>query len=194
TEGSPRDAHALPQGIPRNERRNRPKQPPITRVCRTFREEALPLWYAANRFWLIHNEFAVDDEEDENPSNQRRGFDDWLSQTPREMFDFMEHVSLCGYAAWPNRVMITLDLKNRRVVSTRHYSTYGDEIPVERENGVELTTRDALATRAGEDGFAALKAVLAVRDGMFRISKFCVSAPPGRQRGKKPMSGWEYDW
>lgn len=67
TEGSPRDIFSFHKSsrfrAKRDNRRNRPKQPPITRVCRTFRKEALPLWYSENRFWLIHNEFEPENEE-----------------------------------------------------------------------------------------------------------------------------------
>ena len=48
TNGSPRDIFTFHQNSPyevrRDDRRNRPKQPPISRVCRAFREESLPLW------------------------------------------------------------------------------------------------------------------------------------------------------
>lgn len=191
TEGSPRDIASGQAGKPkRNERRNRPKQPPITRVCRTFREEALSLWYSENRFWLIHNEY----EPDIKVPNPPRGFDAWISQTPRGMFDFMQHVSLCGYTTWPNRMMISIDLKNRRLVSARHYSTYGHELPIYQEDSIIGSTRRALASKADEDGLAALQAVLADQDGMFQISKWQVSAPPGRLKGVAPAAGWEYDW
>ncbi|KFY53309.1 hypothetical protein V496_07718 [Pseudogymnoascus sp. VKM F-4515 (FW-2607)] len=189
--GSPRDIHTFRPTkfkVRRNEKRNRPKQPPITRVCRMFREEALPLWYTQNHFWLIHNEFQPDDEV---PSPDRR-FDAWISQTPRDMFDFMEHVSLCGYSSWPNRIMITLDLKNRRFVSIRRYSTYGDELPIYQEECID-STRQALASKADEDGLAALQAVMAEWDHLFQISRQYETSPPGMM-SIEPASGWEYDW
>ncbi|KFX90598.1 hypothetical protein V495_00656 [Pseudogymnoascus sp. VKM F-4514 (FW-929)] len=191
TYGSPRDITSFrpkQYKVRRDDSRNRPKQPPITRVCRIFREEALPLWYSRNRFWLIHNEFQPDDDE---PSTYRR-FDDWISQTPRGMFDFMEHISLCGYATWPNRIMVTLDLKNRRLVSIRRYSTYGDELPIYQEERIE-STRQTLASKADEDGLAALQAVIAEWDDIFRISQEYYTSPPG-MKTIEPASGWEYDW
>ncbi|PPJ56187.1 hypothetical protein CBER1_09097 [Cercospora berteroae] len=42
----------------------RPTQPAITRVCRLLRTEALPIFYAENEFWLIHNEFSARKESD----------------------------------------------------------------------------------------------------------------------------------
>lgn len=191
TQGSPRDIISFrPKQfkVRRNDSRNRPKQPPITRVCRMFREEALPLWYSENRFWLIHNEF---EPENEVPSPHRR-FDAWISQTPRNMFDFMEHVSLCGYASWPNRMMVSIDLKNRRILSMRRYSTYGDELPIYQEECIE-STRQALASKADADGLAALQAVMAEWDHIFRISREYQTSPPGMM-SIEPASGWEYDW
>lgn len=48
TNGSPRDIFIFyknsPYKVRRDERRSRPKQPPISRVCRAFREESLRLW------------------------------------------------------------------------------------------------------------------------------------------------------
>ncbi|CAK1360881.1 unnamed protein product [Cercospora beticola] len=42
----------------------RPVQPPITRVSRLIRKESLPIFYAENEFWLIHNEFSPRKETD----------------------------------------------------------------------------------------------------------------------------------
>ncbi|KFY84918.1 hypothetical protein V498_07775, partial [Pseudogymnoascus sp. VKM F-4517 (FW-2822)] len=161
-----------------------PSAQPILR----FRDEALPLWYSENRFWLIHNEFQP---ENEVPGPYRR-FDAWISQTPQNMFDFMEHVSLCGYASWPNRMMITLDLKNRRLVNIRRYSTYGHELPLYHEARTDLT-RQALASKADADGLAALQAVIAENDDIFWISQRYKTSPLGMM-SIEPASGWEYDW
>lgn len=191
TEGSPRDIFSFHQGkfkVRRNDIRNRPIQPSITRVCRTFREETLPLWYSENHFWLIHNEFQPEN----GVPNPHRGFDAWIFQTPRDMFNIMQHVSLCGYSSWPNRVMISIDLKNRQIVNIRHYSTYGDKLPIYQQEFID-STKQALASRADADGLAVLKAVLAERDSLFQISKQYTTAPPGMMR-REPASGWEYDW
>ncbi|RDW85286.1 hypothetical protein BP6252_02876 [Coleophoma cylindrospora] len=191
TRGSPRDiisAHKPEFTVQRNDSRNRPIQPAISRVCRAFREEALRLWYSENHFWLIHNEF----EPEVNVPNPRRGFDAWISQTSRDMFNHMQHVTLCGYSTWPNRMMISIDLKNRRIDHIRHYSTYGDELPIWQQMFID-STKQALASQAGADGLAALKAVLAVRDDIFQIPREYITAPPGMMR-RQPASGWEYDW
>lgn len=48
TNGSPRDIFTIhkntPHKVRRDDSRNRPEQPPISRVCRAFRKESLPLW------------------------------------------------------------------------------------------------------------------------------------------------------
>ncbi|KFY10563.1 hypothetical protein V491_07592 [Pseudogymnoascus sp. VKM F-3775] len=192
-----------------NDRKYRPIQSAITRVCSTFREEALPLWYSENRFWLIHNEFAPDF----SVPNPHRGFHACVSQTPREMFDLMQHVSLCGYTSWPYRVMITLDLKNRQVVGIRYYASNGKEVPIHQQSLIDLnrnvpihqqifidsdrrvptnhqsfidSTRQALASKADEDGFAALQAVLAERDDIFEIKRRYLSLQRDRMT---PASG-----
>jgi hypothetical protein len=180
TEGSPRDTTAYTRSK-FNSRRH----------LGLGLSEALPLWYSLNRFWLIHNEFQSDD--DDAIPNPARGFDAWISQTPRGAFDFMENVSLCGYACWPNRCMITLDLKNRRLVGMRHYSIYGHELPIYQQIFYDSAVQ-ALAGKAEEDRFAALRAVLVEKDCIFQISKFHVSSPPGRLKGTPPAVGWEYDW
>ncbi|OAF62846.1 hypothetical protein VC83_00196 [Pseudogymnoascus destructans] len=105
----------------------------------------------------------------------------------------MEHISLCGYAAWPNRILITLDLKNKRVVEMRHYSIYGHELPIYQQSFIDSTVQ-ALDSKADEDGFVALQAVLVEQDGIFRISKQHVSSPPGRLKRTPPAVGWEYVW
>ena len=190
TEGSPRDIISFYQGkfrVRRDNRTNRPKQPSITRVCRRFCEEALTLWYSENHFWLIHNEFQLENE----VPNLHRRFDAWISQTPREMFNFMQH-SLCGYSNWPNRITISIDLKSRQIINIRHYSTYGDNLPIYKQEFIDSTKR-ALASKADSDGLAALKAVLTERDSLFQLSKTYRTSPPGMMR-REPASGWEYDW
>ena len=76
----------------------------------------------------------------------------------------MESVSLCGYIHWPNRVIITLDLKNRRVVGEHCYSTYGQENPWSDRWGDEPsflnTVQESLAENRDTDRLAALEAVL----------------------------------
>ncbi|PVH78876.1 hypothetical protein DL98DRAFT_589836 [Cadophora sp. DSE1049] len=195
TNGSPRDIFTIhknpPHKVRRDDSRNRPEQPPISRVCRAFRKESLPLWYARNQFWLIHNEFERLDD------NTYRRFRPWISQTPREMFDRMESVSLCGYTDWPNRVIITLDLKNRRVVKGHCYSTYGQENPWsdrwDDEPSFLDTVKKTLAENRDADGLAALEAVLALCDCIYQIPGEYFNGPPGMQR-LEPAAGWEYDF
>lgn len=145
------------------------------------------MWYSENHFWLIHNEFKPEI----NVPSPHRGFDTWIYQTPRNMFNYMQHVSLCGYLSWPNRVMVSIDLKNRRIVSIRRYSTWGDELLI-RQDFID-STKQALASKADADGLAALKAVLVERDDLFQISKEYITEAPGLQR-RQPASGLEYDW
>lgn len=89
-------------------------------------------------------------------------------------------------------MMITLDLKNRRLVNIRRYSTYGHELPLYHEARTDLT-RQALASKADADGLAALQAVIAENDDIFRISQGYKTSPPGMM-SIEPASGWEYDW
>ena len=185
--GSPRDFYPGRHLVTRNDDRSRPIQPPITRLCREVRKEALPLFYSENEFWLIHNEFI-----DEKLGAPRRNFETWIMQTPAAMFESMQHVSLCGYQAWPNRMKIDLDLKERTVTQARTYSTYGDELPtyhvfIER-------IQEALSCEANHDAFHALEAVLRVSDSIWNLSPQHVSAPPGMSRARQPRSGPEFDW
>ncbi|KAF1841661.1 uncharacterized protein K460DRAFT_344705 [Cucurbitaria berberidis CBS 394.84] len=184
---SPRDFFPGEHHIERNDQPSRPTQPPITRVCRQIREESLPLFYSDNYFWLIHNEFQPDTN-----VSPRRNFDPWIAQTPRNMFDVMRHVSLCGYVAWPTRIMIDVDLKHRSITQVRSYSTYGDELKT-YEVFVERI-QAALTAEAHSDGITVLKSVLLVCDGIWTLSKEHVSAPPGLSRLRKPRSGPDYDW
>ncbi|GIZ36610.1 hypothetical protein CKM354_000008000 [Cercospora kikuchii] len=60
---SPRDSLCsrrlkYPPPIRDDSKECRPVQPPITRVSRLIRKEAIPIFYAENEFWLIHNEFS----------------------------------------------------------------------------------------------------------------------------------------
>lgn len=60
---SPRDSLCsrrlkYPPPIRDDSKEYRPVQPAITRVCRLLRKESLPIFYAENKFWLIHNEFS----------------------------------------------------------------------------------------------------------------------------------------
>lgn len=66
---SPRDSLCsrrlkYPPPIRDDSKEYRPVQPPITRVCRLLRKESLPIFYAENEFWLIHNEFSPRKESD----------------------------------------------------------------------------------------------------------------------------------
>lgn len=109
------------------------------------------------------------------------------------MFNLMQHVSLCGYAGWPNRMMISIDLKNRQVTDTKHYSTFGDEMPIYPSlQALIESTKQALATKT--DGLIALKAILLESDSLFEIPQFCYDSPPGMKTGVEPAHGWEYDW
>lgn len=194
TYGSPRDIFTFRMKSPfkarRDDTRNRPKQPPITRVCRRFREEALPLFYSQNEFWLIHNEFAPGDSTQESPPP--RAFIPWLNQTPRNMFQFMHWVSLCGYSSWPNRMMISINLKKREIISVGHHDTYGDELPIYQDIYVD-SLRQVLASKSEFDCLEALKALLAEVDYLFHIETEYKTSPPGMQR-RQPASGWDYDW
>ncbi|KAF2162222.1 hypothetical protein M409DRAFT_27228 [Zasmidium cellare ATCC 36951] len=185
TRGGPRDFYLGKHTVRRDDR----PHPPITRVCRLLREEALPLYYQENHFWLIHNEFR---NEDDHGGRQSRCFDAWLAQTPSRMFNIMRHVSLCGYAAWPNRIMITVDLKSRKAVAVKEYSTYGDQLPLHRDE--VRSVEETLERSSRKDGLAALKALLVEYDWMFDLHTQHISAPPGMSRLRKPMEGPEYDW
>ncbi|KAF2877064.1 hypothetical protein BDV95DRAFT_643867 [Massariosphaeria phaeospora] len=193
---SPRDFFPGAHHVPRNDRPHRPAQPPITRVRRQLRAEALPLFYSENAFWLIHNEFspAASDAEEAGASEARprRNFNAWVAQTPVRMFDVMRRVSLCGYQAWPNRIMIDVDLKDRSIGAVRAYSTYGDELEV-YQDWVD-SIHAVLAAEGHVNGLTALKAVMAVCDGIWDLQTEHISAPPGLSRARKPQSGPEYDW
>ncbi|KAL5353302.1 hypothetical protein ACLOAV_001338 [Pseudogymnoascus australis] len=101
------------------------------------------------------------------------------------MFDFMQHVSLCGYSAWPNRIMITIDLKNRRIVKIWRYSTYGNELPIYQQSFID-TAEQALASKADEDVLAPLQALLTERDDIFHIPKRRIDTAPGNPRMASP--------
>lgn len=88
--------------------------------------------------------------------------------------------------------MITVDLKNRRIAKIRHYSTYGHELMIYQQSFIDKTEQ-ALASKADEDGLAALQALLTERDDIFHIPKWRIDTPPGSLR-IAPASGWEYDW
>jgi hypothetical protein len=89
-------------------------------------------------------------------------------------------------------MMISIDLKNRQITNIRHYSTYGDELPINQETFID-STKKALATEA--DGLAALRAVLLENDRLFDIpQRILYSSPPGPDWGREPASGWDYDW
>tara|TARA_R110002060_G_scaffold13306_7_gene18910 strand:+ start:796 stop:1137 length:342 start_codon:yes stop_codon:yes gene_type:complete len=113
------------------------------------------------------------------------------------MFDRMESVSLCGYIHWPNRVIITLDLKNRRVVGEHCYSTYGQENPWSDRWGDEPsflnTVQESLAENRDTDRLAALEAVLKLCDCIYQIPGEYYNGPPEMQK-LKPAAGWEYDF
>lgn len=174
----------------RDNSRNRPKQPPVTRVCRIFRQEALPLWYGKNKFWLIHNEFKPE----ELIANPYRRFYPWVAQTPPAMFKFMEHVSLCGYGGWPNRMVLTIDLTSWRIVNVWNYSTYGDDFPV-GENVQKMidSTNKRLKDIAVEDGLAAILHVLNQWEFLFQIPRLRIECAPGIQN-REPASGWDFDF
>lgn len=190
TEGSPRDFFPGKHAIKRDDRPNRPVQHPITRACRLIREEALPVFYAENEFWLIHNEFRSD-EMDGNDRRQR-AFEPWLEQTPRKMFDLMQNISLCGYMAWPSRIKIDLNLKRRELTKMQAYSTYGDQLPLWNSNlkGLGKRLEESMELR----GYNALRLILAEVDFIFDLGREHVSAPPGLSRLRQPMSGPEYDF
>jgi hypothetical protein len=108
------------------------------------------------------------------------------------MFEVMQHISLCGYVAWPNRIKIDLDLRHCRVNSVRTYSTYGDEL--ETYEAFVDSICVALTANAHSNRIVALKAVLSVCDGIWDLSKEHISAPPGLSRARKPQTGPDYDW
>lgn len=113
------------------------------------------------------------------------------------MFDRMESVSLCGYTNWPNRVIITLDLKNRRVVKGHCYSTYGEEncwsdYWDDKPSFLD-TVQKLLAENRHADGLAALEAVLTLCDCIYQIPGGYHNGPPG-MKTVKPAAGWEYDF
>lgn len=94
--------------------------------------------------------------------------------------------------------MISIDLKKRRVISIRHYSTYGDELPFYRHRHYEEpdfidSIKQTIDSKADADGLAVLKAVLAEYDWIFQIPVAQISGPPGFMN-REPASGWEYDW
>lgn len=192
TNGSPRDITSFSPTpkyeAQRDDTWNRPIQPPITLVCALFRDEALPLWYALNKFWLIHNEFSP-----ENREPQKKGYEIWLEQILPYAFDLMENVSLCGYYYWPSRVMITLDLKARKLIGVRHYSTYGNNLSHYSERWIERT-QEVLRRTKREDGTLALLAVVEEHKGLFEIQSEYIGASPGVRDDRMPASGWEYDW
>lgn len=197
--GSPRDLFsAFPNGrkVDRNDKPNRPIQPPISRVCTILRKEVLPVFYGENEFWLIHNEFEPTGYQYDETNRLSRNFEPWLNQTPAEIFKHVQHVALCGYTSWPNRAMIRINLKDRALIQVREYSTYGDELDLElglREGWLD-DVKSALAGRSDEDAKDVLMKVLDKADFLFRIQREHISAPPGLSRFKKPASGWEYDW
>lgn len=89
--------------------------------------------------------------------------------------------------------MISIDLKNRQVLDVRHYSTYGDELPLYQDDYID-SIRQTLASKADEDGLAALQAVLAKEgDSLFRISREYHTTLLG-MISREPASGWEFDW
>lgn len=93
----------------------------------------------------------------------------------------MQHVSLCGYSAWLNRIMITIDLKNRRIVKIRRYSTHGQELPIYQQSFID-TAEKALPSKAGEDVLAPFQALLTERDDIFHIPRRRINTPPGNPR------------
>ncbi|KAK4508331.1 hypothetical protein PRZ48_002069 [Zasmidium cellare] len=190
TRGGPRDFAPGSHAVRRDDRPHRPIQPPITRVCRLLREEALPLFYQENQFWLIHNEFR--DEGNETTGRQPRRFDAWLAQTPNNMFSVMEYVSLCGYTDWPNRIMITVNLKSRKAVAAKDYSIYGDILSTCED--VTRSVEEVLERNPEQDGFATLKALLTEYDWMFDLPTEHISAEPGFLKNGKLMEGPEYEW
>jgi hypothetical protein len=204
TNGSPRDkfpeARPYPYDIKRNDEPNRPVQPSITRVCWQLRNEALPLFYAENDFWLIHNEFHEYDEDDdlydEELRNPPRNFDPWVEQTPSHWFDRMQHVTLCGYFGWPSRVMIGIDVKRRSIGRIRWYRTFGDELPAGNLQKSIDKIRAKLSDSAHPSGITALKAALKAADWIWNISERWIMARPFRATdvGRRPQEGWEYDW
>lgn len=222
---SPRDmlASRRLEHIPprRDDRMYRPLQPPIARVCRLLREESLPVFYGENRFWLIHNEFTTREETDEifmdldssyhkaqgslypatvaQPTvSTGRGFAKWLAQTPRRMFDIMQHVSICGYGEdWPIRYMISLDLKEREVLNVKRYTTYGDE----PYSGVKPAFRGELQAVLSEkekerrDGLETLEVLLSRLDWMFEIPSWQEDdIPEGYDPERLLGEGWEFEW
>lgn len=88
--------------------------------------------------------------------------------------------------------MVTLDLKNRQVTAVKEYSMYGDLLP--EYEGITRAEEGALRESRDENGFTALKAVLAKCDGIYDLSTEHISAPPGISKTRKPMEGPEYDW
>jgi hypothetical protein len=205
TNGSPRDFFPRPAGaqynVKRNDEPNRPVQPAITRVCWQLRNEALPVFYAENDFWLIHNEFRDNDgdsdiEDSDDDEIRRRNFESWIAETPSQLFDLMQHVTLCGYLGMPRRVMIEVDIKHRRVGVMRWYNTFGDELPIENWQTTINQIRSTLSDSAHSSGLSALKAALVAADRMWDISEYSIYARPFARgdAGKQPKEGWEYDW
>jgi hypothetical protein len=203
TNGSPRDFFPRPgqYDVKRNDEPNRPVQPALTRVCWQLRNEALPVFYAENDFWLIHNEFRDNDgdsdiEDSDDDEIKRRNFDPWIAETPPQLFDLMQHVTLCGYLGMPRRVMIEVDVKHRRVGVMRWYNTFGDELPIENWQKTIDKIRATLSHSAHPSGLSALKAALVATDSMWDISEYAIYARPFARgdAGKQPKEGWEYDW
>jgi hypothetical protein len=206
--GSPRDMfpgpHSHKYDVKRNDESNRPVQPSITRVCMQLRNEALPLFYAENDFWLIHNEYPDNDgdfdEDDCEPRRFRpikiRNFSLWIAQTPSKKIDLMQHVTLCGYFGIPRRIMIELNVKHRSVGAIRWYTTFGDELPGRNFQKTTEEIRAALSDSAHPSGLDALKAALVAADIIWDISSHRIFARPFARTdgGRIPKEGWDYDW
>ncbi|GIZ47197.1 hypothetical protein CKM354_001029600 [Cercospora kikuchii] len=211
---SPRDVNQRHRPVlQRHNERHRPIQPPMTRVSRLIRDEALPVFYAINHFWLIHNEFQPWPKDlptyrlpgpgrysELYYCDARRGFHPWLQQTPRSMFNVIQRITLCGYVCWPDRIMIHIDLKARKITGSRHYTTYGDDIvdpPSWAHFNIEKS-REALEDREHEDGFEALEAVIQASDTIWRMvdDRDAIARPlgMGHIQQRQIAHGWEFDW
>jgi hypothetical protein len=222
--GSPRDDLNRTEIKPLRDDRivHRPAQPAISRVNRTLRKESLPIFYAENEFWLIHNEYEPEDV----AQHGSRGFHPWLQQTPRPMFEHLQRVSLCGYSTWCSRYKIDILLNERKILRERKYSTYGQEMgpwwprqaepfedePFEDEPFEVEPFEDAFAALKAllleldrrrewfanepfEDAFAALNALLVECDWMFRLLSGRINSGSEDGPRKAPLAeGWDYEF